>query len=155
MKKIIQIAFIILSFQSHSQEIEMLGTYVYYEQEDSIAHYSFEHIKMIYDSNYNLVYQEMKRDLGNVDDNLFFEDFRNSPELTIKGFISKTDTLEYIYTENCITGKKYIIDDGDTTNIYEIECVNDEVVKVKCIKGYLTTDTLYPPDQLHLQSPRK
>lgn len=143
MYRIIQIVFLIISFQSLSQDIEVLGKYVYYEKEDSIAYHDFDHIRMIYDSNFTLIYQEMKRELGNEDDDLFFEDFRKSPELTIKGFITKTDTIKYVYSQNCLTGEKFIINDGDTTHIYKIECLNNEVVSITYLNDeYYNKDTL-------------
>lgn len=146
MNRILEIVFCIISFSSFTQEIEVKGIYVHYESGDSSANYSFYHSTTVYNSQYKKIYEVMRRELNDENSSVFFEDSRLAPELIVKGFVNDNDTSKYIYTQNCATGKKYIIENGDTNYRYMIECVNNEVVKIVCVEGFPTTDTLIKID---------
>lgn len=142
MKRIIGIVILLITLGCNAQNITLKGRYTFYQNGDSIRSFSLPHSKTTFNSEHEKVYEEYFKKLGDSTSDLFFEDYTQSPELIVKGTISKNDTSKYYYTQNCASGKKYIIQGNDTTNRYSILCVNNEVIKVVCTKGYLTSDTL-------------
>jgi hypothetical protein len=149
MKRILEIAIFLFAFGCNAQDVVIRGIYTFYQSEDSTASFSLPHSKTIYNSDFEKIYEEYHTELGDSTSDLFFEDFRNSPELFITGFISESDTSKHIYTENCVTGKSYNIRDDDTTDRLTIECINNELVRVAPTNSLETYDTLIMRGNIH------
>lgn len=142
MKRILEISIFLLSFTCNAQDVTIRGFYTSYQSDDSVAHFYLPHSKTIYNSNSEKMYEEYFVELGDSTSDLFFEDYRKKPELTIKGWIKDGDTSKYLYSENCETGEKLLIEGQDTSYHYTIYCVDNEVIKIVYNDSYLSTDTL-------------
>lgn len=147
MRRILEIVIVLITFGCNAQNVTMKGMYTFYQSGDSVASFSLPHSKTIYNHDSEKIYEEYFTELGDSTSDLFFEDYRKSPELIIKGSISEGDTSNYYYTQNCTTGDKFIIQGNDTTNRYTINCVNNEIIKIVCTEGFLTSDTLIKVDE--------
>lgn len=146
MRRILEIAIVLLTFGCNAQNVTMLGRYTFFQSEDSTATFSLPQSKTVYNSAYEKVFDSYYTELGDSTTDIFFEDLSKSPELIVKGFISSGDTSKYVYTQNCSKGEKYIIHDGDTTSRCNISCINNEIVKIVCTEGFMTSDTLIKID---------
>ena len=143
MKKILEIALFLIAFGCHAQNVTIEGRYTFYQSDDSTASFSLPHSTTIYDSDSKLIYEQFFLDLDDSTSEIFFKDYRNSPETFIQGFISKKDTTtKYTHTYNCTAGKGYTIKNDDTTHRQAIECVNNELVRVASIDSLESYDTL-------------
>ncbi len=142
MRRILQIAFILIAFKSTAQNVTMLGRYTFYQSEDSVGTFSLPQSKIIYNSDHQRIFESYYTELGDSTADIFFEDFEKSPEIVVKGFISAGDTSKYIYIEDCSNGEKVVLFGNDTIHRYSISCINKEVVKIVSTDEFPTSDTL-------------